>query len=633
MCRWTLASLTNPHNVDFLQSLDPHYKGITANSFREIYLPILYKEAQESLRNSLQGTPYVSLGADGGKKRYLYFTVSADGSEWFVGFWNSGSQAKDALNTVAAIEEKMAQVEQEYGVACASVCLDNEPKNRAVRESLHRKHNQHPSLLIFPACYLHGAQLFAKDVSQESAVVRAAIVYAEKISHFMLSHSRILSDWEVYSKEYMCIKACLFWYRALQSWFNRTASLQAVGKSVLEQYGQVKAIVASSSHRTVLNAAKAVLAPIYHFKCEVDRQDAALAHILPQLSRMNRDVGQALKSADYKAAHEHCVSGDVPQGMMDAHLRDARRNIIKKLQDSLRSHVQPIIWKVEGLELQGWNPERQDWLWEPADARLWAHCSFLADPQNILRAHEEGKQYPKAAWNPMDIDPRSRLCPPDSVWWRTHLEIARRLFLTQAIDKVYPEDCQDEDRRQIRKEVEEYVTRKGAWAGRSAWQDAAVYQTTTKLRSGREVVSFQRALPLHSFWRTHGASSAFQKLMLKLATVLASEGGVERASLVVPETRSGLSTYQQWAMEDVAKLGGDIFNEDWLDDEKVELETREEGDAEKGDSERQQLEAFAKERYPIEVLEKAHSRAASEATRHEAVDETVYVSDSDISDA
>ena len=97
--------------------------------------------------------------------------------------------------------------------------------------------------------------------------------------------------------------------------------------------------------------------------------------------------------------------------------------------------------------------------------------------------------------------------------------------------------------------------------------------------------------------------------------------------------RSGLSTYQQWAMEDVAKLGGDIFNEDWLDDEKVELETREEGDAEKGDSERQQLEAFAKERYPIEVLEKAHSRAASEATRHEAVDETVYVSDSDISDA
>ena len=154
----------------------------------------------------------------------------------------------------------------------------------------------------------------------------------------------------------MCIRACLFWYRALQSWFNRTASLQAVGKSVLEQYGQVKAIVASSSHRTVLNAAKAVLAPIYHFKCEVDRQDAALAHILPQLSRMNRDVGQALKSADYKAAHEHCVSGDVPQGMMDAHLRDARRNIIKKLQDSLRSHVQPIIWKVEGLELQGWNP-------------------------------------------------------------------------------------------------------------------------------------------------------------------------------------------------------------------------------------------------------------------------------------
>ena len=102
---------------------------------------------------------------------------------------------------MAAIEEKMAQVEQEYGVACASVCLDNEPKNRAVRESLHRKHNQHPSLLIFPACYLHGAQLFAKDVSQESAVVRAAIVYAEKISHFMLSHSRILSDWEVYSKE------------------------------------------------------------------------------------------------------------------------------------------------------------------------------------------------------------------------------------------------------------------------------------------------------------------------------------------------------------------------------------------------------------------------------------------------
>ena len=136
----------------------------------------------------------------------------------------------------------------------------------------------------------------------------------------------------------------------------------------------------------------------------------------------------------------------------------------------------------------------------------------------------------------MDIDPHSRLCPPDSVWWRTHLEIARRLFLTHAIDKVYPEDCQDEDRRQIRKEVEEYVTRKGAWAGRSAWQDAAVYQTTTKLRSGREVVSFQRALPLHSFWRTHGASSAFQKLMLKLATVLASEGGVERASLVVPET-------------------------------------------------------------------------------------------------
>ena len=97
--------------------------------------------------------------------------------------------------------------------------------------------------------------------------------------------------------------------------------------------------------------------------------------------------------------------------------------------------------------------------------------------------------------------------------------------------------------------------------------------------------------------------------------------------------RSGLSTYQQWAMEDVAKLGGDIFNEDWLDDEKVELETREEGDAEKGDRERQQLEAFAKERYPSEVLEKAHSRAASEATRHEAVDETVYVSDSDISDA
>ena len=39
-------------------------------------------------------------------------------------------------------------------------------------------------------------------------------------------------------------------------------------------------------------------------------------------------------------------------------------------------------------------------------------------------------------------------------------------------------------------------------------------------------------------------------------------------------------------MEDVAKLGGDIFNEDWLDDEKVELETREEGDAEKGDSAR-----------------------------------------------
>ena len=34
--------------------------------------------------------------------------------------------------------------------------------------------------------------------------------------------------------------------------------------------------------------------------------------------------------------------------------------------------------------------------------------------------------------------------------------------MTQAIDKVYPEDCQDEDRRQIRKEVEEYVTRKGA---------------------------------------------------------------------------------------------------------------------------------------------------------------------------
>ena len=101
--------------------------------------------------------------------------------------------------------------------------------------------------------------------------------------------------------------------------------------------------------------------------------------------------------------------------------------------------------------------------------------------------------------------------------------------MAQAIDKVYPEESQDEERRQIKKEVGEYVTRKGAWAGRSAWQDAAVYQTTTKLRSGREVVSFQRALPLHSFWRTHGASSAFQKLMLKLATVLASEGGVERA--------------------------------------------------------------------------------------------------------
>ena len=50
----------------------PTLQGNHREEFQRIvYLSILYKEAQESLRNSLPGAPYDSLGADGGKERYL----------------------------------------------------------------------------------------------------------------------------------------------------------------------------------------------------------------------------------------------------------------------------------------------------------------------------------------------------------------------------------------------------------------------------------------------------------------------------------------------------------------------------------------------------------------------------------
>ena len=199
MSRATLASLQNPFSLDFLRALDPDYRGINPKTFRDTYLPQLHQEAEESLRDNLQGADFVSLAADGGKKRYLYFTIHHAGGEWFVGFWNSGAQAKDTTNTVLAIEEKVREVEEKYGVVCAGICLDNEPKNRAVREALYKKHYQY--LLICPPCYLHGAQLFGKDISQDSVVVRTAILYAETISHFILLHTRVLSDWEAYSKE------------------------------------------------------------------------------------------------------------------------------------------------------------------------------------------------------------------------------------------------------------------------------------------------------------------------------------------------------------------------------------------------------------------------------------------------
>ena len=82
-----------------------------------------------SCREALQGVTYGSLGADGGKTRYLYFVVAARGAEFSVGFWNSGSQAKDKENTVRAIEAHITEIEATFNIKISSVVLDNEPKN------------------------------------------------------------------------------------------------------------------------------------------------------------------------------------------------------------------------------------------------------------------------------------------------------------------------------------------------------------------------------------------------------------------------------------------------------------------------------------------------------------------------
>ena len=138
----------------------------------------------------------------------------------------------------------------------------------------------------------------------------------------------------------------MFWYRALQCWVQRSESLQAIGKAALEQFGEVKAIVTSPPHRGVLKAGKAVLQPVHHFKVELDRADAALAHVMPQLNRMMRSVNLALKSPEYKAAHEHCVAGDVPGGLLEAHLRQSQKHTAKRLQErsfSILLQVQPTL--------------------------------------------------------------------------------------------------------------------------------------------------------------------------------------------------------------------------------------------------------------------------------------------------
>ena len=106
---------------------------------------------------------YTSLGADGGKKRYLYYVVSAISSILFVGCWNNGDREKNVTNTAERIQEWIQNPYTTYKDTTTSVVHDNDAGNRAILRELYQKFAR---LLILPPCFFAGSTFFKQRGGQ-----------------------------------------------------------------------------------------------------------------------------------------------------------------------------------------------------------------------------------------------------------------------------------------------------------------------------------------------------------------------------------------------------------------------------------------------------------------------------------